>query len=83
MRTTITLDSDVEALLEREMAARQLPFKQVVNDALRRGLGASRGADFTFPSYSMGVPRVDLTHALRLAASMEDEALLTKMAEGR
>ena len=38
MRTTITLDRDVAARLERLRAHR--PFKELVNDALRRGLDA-------------------------------------------
>jgi predicted transcriptional regulator len=36
MRTTITLDPDVAARLERLRKTR--PFKEVVNDALRAGL---------------------------------------------
>ena len=83
MRTTLTLDPDVSSLLEREMANRKLPFKQVVNDAIRKGLGASSPADFTFARYEMGQPHVDLTHATRIAADLEDEALAAKLSEGR
>ena len=38
MRTTLTLDPDVEKLLEQETQRTRQPFKQVVNEALRRGL---------------------------------------------
>jgi hypothetical protein len=38
MRTTLTLDDDVAALLARARRARRAPLKQVVNDALRTGL---------------------------------------------
>ena len=38
MRTTLTLDEDVAARLEREQRRRQVPFKTIVNDALRAGL---------------------------------------------
>ena len=38
MRTTLTLDDDVAALLERVRAERQAGLKDVVNDALRLGL---------------------------------------------
>ena len=38
MRTTLSLDEDVAAALERVRKARKAPLKQVVNDALRRGL---------------------------------------------
>ena len=38
MRTTLSLDDDVAALLERVRKGKDLPLKQVVNDALREGL---------------------------------------------
>ena len=38
MRTTLTLDPDVAALLERIRAARDATLKDVVNEALRHGL---------------------------------------------
>jgi len=38
MRTTLSLDKDVAARLEQTAKKRRLPFKTVVNDALRAGL---------------------------------------------
>lgn len=38
MRTTLSLDKDVAAALERLRQSRNASFKEVVNDALRRGL---------------------------------------------
>lgn len=38
MRTTLTLDDDVAAAIERLRQAREASFKDLVNDALRRGL---------------------------------------------
>jgi predicted transcriptional regulator len=38
MRTTLTLDNDVAARLERLRRARDASLKDIVNDALRRGL---------------------------------------------
>jgi hypothetical protein len=38
MRTTLTLDDDVAALLERLRKARNESLKQLVNEALRKGL---------------------------------------------
>jgi hypothetical protein len=38
MRTTLTLDDDVAALLEKMRRAKGLSFKQIVNEALRAGL---------------------------------------------
>lgn len=39
MRTTLSLDKDVAAALERLRKARKASLKDVVNEALRRGLG--------------------------------------------
>ena len=41
MRTTLTIDPDVQKLLEQETQRSRKPFKQVVNEALRRGLTRS------------------------------------------
>ncbi|MDP2055112.1 MAG: DUF2191 domain-containing protein [Acidobacteriota bacterium] len=38
MRTTLSLDKDVAARLEQAVKKRRLPFKTIVNDALRAGL---------------------------------------------
>lgn len=38
MRTTLSLDNDVAALLEQLRATKDTTFKQLVNDALREGL---------------------------------------------
>jgi ribbon-helix-helix CopG family protein len=38
MRTTLTLDDDVAAMLERLRKSRDASFEQLVNEALRRGL---------------------------------------------
>ena len=39
MRTTLTLEKDVAAALERLRKARKSSLKAVVNEALRQGLG--------------------------------------------
>lgn len=46
MRTTLTLDDDVAATLEKLRRNRHIGLKQLINDALRRGLkdmGRRRG----------------------------------------
>ncbi len=84
MRTTVTLDPDVEALVKRAMQERRIGFKDAVNDGLRRGLGAPRSdVDLAFPAFDMGTPFVDLAQANRVAEALEDEALMHKLAEGR
>ena len=38
MRTTLTLDDDIAAILERLRKSRDASMKELVNEALRRGL---------------------------------------------
>lgn len=80
MRTTITLDPDVAALIKRTMAERGLSFKQAVNEAIKAGLTRGQGTtSFETPTFRMGKPAVPLTHAVRLAAEMEDEELIRRL----
>lgn len=80
MRTTVTLEPDVAALIKRTMANRGVSFKQAVNEAIKAGLTRGRGeTPFATPTFRMGKPAVPLTHALRLAAEMEDEEIVRKM----
>jgi hypothetical protein len=83
MRTTLTLDSDVEALLKKLMRERGLTFKEAVNSSIRRALAPVTRVDVTFPVYAMGESTVDLTHALRLAASLEDDEIIRELGLGR
>ena len=81
MRTTITLDADTAALVERLMRERGMSFKAAVNHAIREGLAprAGRGS-FRTPTFSMGFDeRVPLDKALRLAAELEDEELARRL----
>ena len=74
MRTTLTLDPDVHKLLQKASQRSKMPFKQVLNDAVRAGLApqAESIEPFVQPVYSLGRPRVDLTKALALASDLED-----------
>ena len=79
MRTTITLDPDVDALLRRATLERGIPFKKAVNDAIRAGLMRSRPqrtAPPATPTFRMGTePGLPWDKALRMAADLEDEEL--------
>lgn len=79
MRTTVTLDPDVEALLKQAMRTQGLPFKQVLNDALRLALAAPTHAPpFRQQVIAMGRPRADLTKALALAGELDDQDTLAR-----
>jgi len=59
VRTTLTLDDEIARQLKRLAHSRELPFKAIVNEALKRGLG-----EMTAPVE----PRAYRTRALRLGA---------------
>ena len=87
MRTTVTLDSDVQVLLKKAMRKRDASFKQTLNDAIRQGLsprpkGAVAADTYDFPVYHMGQPLVDLTKANALAGELEDQELIARMRRG-
>lgn len=80
----MTLDPETEALVRQAMRERELSFKAVVNEAIRRGL--SRGDDrvaFRTRTRSMGRALLNLDKATQLAAAMEDEEILRKMSMGK
>ena len=72
MRTTITLDPDVEALVSRAMRERKVSFKTAVNDE----------EPYQSPTYELGA-RVDLTKATQLAGELEDAELIRKIGLGK
>lgn len=83
MRTTLTLDADVVKLLEEEVHRRRKPYKQVVNDAIRRGLspGGARRASKRYrvtPHDARLLPGLDRIGFNRLADELEDAAVLAK-----
>ncbi len=82
MRTTVTIDPDVEALLKAAMRERDASFKQVLNDGLREALSAPRRSapqPFRQQTFAMGRPLVDLTKATALAGELEDLERLARM----
>ncbi len=83
MRTTVTLDPDVEALVKRAMSERGLSFKEAINEAVRMGIGPRKPGDaLALPTFDMGEPIVDVTKALRLAGELEDQELAARLARG-
>lgn len=84
MRTTITLEPDVAALIRQTMRERGLSFKAAVNEAIRRGLGDDGSREpFRQETVSMGRPYVDVTKALALAARLEDDEIIRKLQLGK
>lgn len=86
MRTTVTLDPDVEAKLKATMRERGVSFKAALNDAVRSGLRSDLrpSRPFKVVSSPMGVrPGINLDKALRLAGELEDEEIIRKLELGK
>lgn len=83
MRTTVTLEPDVARLIEEAMRRRRESFKQVINDAIRRGLLPDRAREKPTP-YRVKVhharlrPGYDPRGFNKLADALEDEVILAR-----
>jgi hypothetical protein len=83
MRTTVTLDPDVERLIRDAMKERDISFKEALNEAARIGLGGKglkRVKKFTQKSFRMGEGQeFRWDKALSVADAIEDEELSRKL----
>jgi hypothetical protein len=76
MRTTVTLDPDVEELVRRRMRERGVSFTKAINDLVRDGaVVASERRPFRTETASLGNLSVDLDRALQIAVDLEDDEL--------
>lgn len=80
MRTTVTLDSDTEALIRGEALRTGVSFKAVLNQAVRRALGPRGVAQVLEPLFTAPFPTA-LTgmNFNRLSAEWEDEDTLREL----
>ena len=88
MRTTLTLDDDLAALLRQQAAMLGVSFKEMVNRALRAGLSREMAPrDVPVPKtipHSFGFrPGVDLDNLNQLADELEAEAAVESLARTR
>jgi Arc/MetJ family transcription regulator len=79
MRTTLTLDDDVAVQLERLRRARDSSLKDLVNEALRRGLRDMSGPrkkrrPFRTRTFHMGKPLINIDNIAEALAYLEGEA---------
>jgi hypothetical protein len=82
VRTTVTLDPDTAALVQRRMREHGVSFKQALNDAIRAGARREE-PPFRTETASLGTPAVNLDRALQLAGELEDEELIRKSRLGK
>jgi hypothetical protein len=88
VRTTLTLDPDVVRLLEAAARSLRKSFKEIVNDALRRGLApgprrAKRRRYRVRPHAATLLPGLDRGRLNSLADELEDRAILGKRGDRR
>jgi Ribbon-helix-helix protein, copG family len=80
MRTTLTIDDDVAAMLEQLRRDRETSLKDLINEALRRGLlemnaPRRRRKPYRTPSVDLGTPRIpDVDNIAEVLAIIEGEA---------
>lgn len=83
MRTTVTLDADVDARLRALARERGVPLRVVINDALRAGAhlgGRASDIPYELPSHRLGArPGINLDKALSLAGDLEDDEISRKL----
>lgn len=84
VRTTVTLDPDVERLLRAAVRERGISFKEALNESVRSGLLPAKKRDgrrFVQRAYGLGAGQgFRWDKALELAEAMEDEELGRKLA---
>jgi len=78
MRTTLTLDDDVAVQLKRMRRGRNVNLKELVNDALRRGLREMTAPPrkrkaFRTQAFHMGKPLITLDNVAETLANLEGE----------
>lgn len=89
MRTTLTLDPDVAEALKEQAGREDKPFKQIVNDLLRRGMALDKGRDtkqkpFRVKPHRGGFkPGIDLLKLNQLADDLEVDDFIDDQSKGR
>jgi hypothetical protein len=73
MRTTVTLDDDVAALIESERARTGESFRAAVNRLLRRGARPVRSPVSPSLPKLPGRPLLDVSDVSALLATLDDE----------
>ena len=84
MRTTLTIDPDVERLLQQEIRRTDKSLKTVVNDALRRGLGMQGKppwpSRYKVKPYAFAFkPGIDVDRLNQLVDELEADELARRM----
>jgi hypothetical protein len=83
MRTTLRIDDDLMRVLKERACRENVSVTSLVNQLLRRGLDANRRKKkpkkYREKTFAMGVPRLDLTKALEVAAELDDAEIVRRI----
>lgn len=82
MRTTLRIDDDLFRELKRRASSEGLTLSDLVNLALRQSLSSEKRPRRVFrqKTRDLGRPSFDVTKANAVAAELEDQAILRKLA---
>ena len=82
MRTTLRIDDDLFRELKERASSEGLTLSELVNLALRQSLSIEKRPRRVFrqKTRDLGRPSFDVTKANAVAAELEDQALLRKLA---
>lgn len=77
----MTLEPEADAIVRRLMRERRMTFKEALNEAIRAGARRPESQpERRTRTFDLGPPALPLDKALRLAADLEDEELIRKLA---
>jgi hypothetical protein len=83
MRTTVTIDPELQTRVREIARERGISFREALNDILRRGLGQAPpagGQAYEVPVRDLGLRAgIDLDRAFALAAELEDDEIVRKL----
>jgi hypothetical protein len=85
MRTTIRVEDELLERLKAQAQREKVSLTRLINRTLKAGLqtGAARRPKrsiYRERPHALGTPRVPLDKALRIAAALEDEEIVRKLA---
>lgn len=82
MRTTLRIDDDLFRELKKRASSEGLTLSELVNLALRQSLTTEKRPCRVFrqKTRDLGRPSFDITKANAVAAQLEDQAILRKLA---
>ncbi len=79
------IDDDLLMLLRERAHRESVPLTQLINRMIRQGMNdmnsrqSKAGPPYREQVHSMGTPKYDLTRALALASSLDDEETLAEL----